>query len=80
MKFIKKIKEFLHQIKVNRLKKKTLKLLIYKYEGDLEVELLLEKWIMKRILDGQLPRRKELAEKQARIKEMRLFIDYFSNL
>lgn len=47
---------------------------------DYEVELVLEQWIIKRILDGQVARRPELAEKQQRLKEIKLFIDYFTNL
>jgi len=43
---------------------------------DYEVEIINEKWLIKRIQDGQTPRRKELAECQARIKEIDMFIKW----
>lgn len=46
------------------------------YLKRLEVELLMEEWISKRILDGQTNRREELVSKQAEIKELELFIDF----
>lgn len=77
---IKKIKEFLEGLSTKRRQKKVLKGLIKRYKMDYEVELVLEKWIIKRILDGQVARRAELSEKQQRLKEIKLFIDYFTNL
>jgi len=50
------------------------------YEYNYQVELVLEQWIIKKILDGRIDRRKELAEKQAAIKEMSEFINYLKNL
>lgn len=76
----KSIKEFFDKIKIDRRKRKVKKVLVDKYEHDYEVELLLEEWIIKRILDGATERRKELAEKQARLKEMKLFINHFKQL
>lgn len=66
------------QFKNWRIKRKVFKGLIRKYKYDYEVELVLEKWIIKRILDGQIGRRPELAEKQERLKEIKLFIEYFT--
>jgi hypothetical protein len=43
---------------------------------DYEVELINEKWLIKRIGDGQTPRRPELAECQGRIKEISAFIKW----
>jgi hypothetical protein len=75
-----KIKELLEKIKIRRIKRQVLKALIHRYQQDLELEFIMEKWIIKRILDGQTDRRKELSEKQARIKEMQMFIEYFKSL
>ena len=50
------------------------------FEERLETELLNEKWIIKRILDGQTERRKELSSKQAEIKELQLIITYFKSI
>lgn len=50
------------------------------FEERLETELLNEKWIMKRILDGQTSRREELANKQAEIKELQLIVTYFKSI
>jgi hypothetical protein len=77
---IKKIQALLEQFSNNRLKRKVIKNLIKRYKMDYEVELVLEQWIIKRILDGQVARRPELAEKQQRLKEIKLFIEYFTNL
>jgi len=54
-----------------------LKKLIKYYEEQYETELLMEEWIIKRILDGQKERRKELQEKQAKIKEIEQYLDFF---
>ncbi len=80
MKITKRLSDFFDSRNKKKIEKKVRKSLIKKYLYDLEVELCLEQWIIKRILDGQTERRKELAEKQARIKEIRLFIDYFKQL
>ncbi len=77
---IKKLLNVIKQYKEKRLKKRTLKKLIGDYRKQYEVELITEKWIVKRILDGQIGRRKELAEKQQRLKEIKLFIEYFTKL
>ncbi len=45
-------------------------------EYDRHLELLNEKWIIKRISDGQIKRREELLEKQARIREMDMLIKF----
>lgn len=50
--------------------------LIKRYEYNYQTEQILEQWIIKRIVEGNTNRRKELAEKQAKIKEMKDFIDY----
>jgi SNF2 family DNA or RNA helicase len=73
------IKALLEQFNNRRLKRKVIKSLIKRYQMDYEVELVLEQWIIKRILDGQVARRPELAEKQQRLKEIKLFIEYFTN-
>jgi len=59
-----------------RLKRKVLKRMILHYQDRFEQALILEQWIIKRILDGQTERRKELAEKQAEIKETIAFIKF----
>ncbi len=74
---IKKALNIIKQFNDWRHKKKILKGLLKRYSYDYEVELVLEKWIIKRILDGQVGRRPELAEKQQRLKEIKLFIEYF---
>jgi len=50
------------------------------YSKRLELELLMEDWITKRILDGKTERRDELIKKQAEIQELKLFIDYLKTL
>ena len=56
--------------------KKVLKTLIKKYEEQFELEIILEQWIIKRVLDGNVSRRKELVEKQSAIKEIKTFINW----
>ena len=63
-----------------RVKRKIRKKMIENYTQNYQVETILEQWIIKRILDGAVERRKELAEKQARIKEMGAFISYLKKL
>ncbi|MFA6077349.1 MAG: hypothetical protein WC735_04735 [Candidatus Paceibacterota bacterium] len=77
---IKKVLNKLEEFNNWRIKRKVLNRLVRRYKMDYEVELVLEQWIIKRILDGQVARRPELAEKQQRLKEIKLFIDYFTNL
>ena len=72
------IQSLLEKFNKWRRKRKIKKILLRKYIYDYEVELVLEEWIIKRILDGQTARRPELAEKQQRLKEIKLFIEYFS--
>jgi len=76
-----KIKEHLHNLiwKIRRhfTRRTVLKKLIKYYEEQYETELLMEEWIIKRILDGQKERRKELQEKQAKIKEIEQYLDFF---
>ena len=60
------------------LKKWVHRRMIKDYQKMYQVELLLEQWIIKRILEGNTDRRKELAEKQARIKEITSFINYLN--
>lgn len=50
------------------------------YLKRLEIELLMEDWITKRIMEGQTGRRDELVKKQAEIQELKLFIDYIKTL
>ncbi len=71
-----KIIDFFKKIINWNTRRRIKKVLLKRYLHDYEVELILEQWIIKRILDGQTARRKELAEKQARIKEMEMFINY----
>jgi len=54
--------------------------LLKTYRFEIEIDKILEKWITKRILEGQQGRRKELIEKQNRIKETKLFIDFLKKL
>ena len=54
--------------------------LLKQYENILLVEEIMEDWITIRVLGGQKGRRKELIEKQKRIKEISLFINYLKNL
>ena len=75
-----KIKETLNGLDKWRIARKVRKKLARRYEYDYELELLNEKWIIKRIQDGQVQRRKELAEKQARIQEIELFIKFLNKL
>lgn len=46
------------------------------YNDKYQQALILEAWIIKRVLDGQTERRKELTEKQAEIKEISSFIKF----
>lgn len=71
----KNIKKANRWIIAKRVKRKLIKRRIFDYE----LELLNEKWIIKRINDGQVHRRKELNECQTRIQEIDLFINYFKN-
>lgn len=75
-----KVKEFWGRALEWRLKRNILRKMIKNYERNHQVEILLEQWIVKKILDGNTDRRKELAEKQARIKEMGEFIKYLKKL
>ena len=50
------------------------------YEKRLEIELLMEDWITKRIMEGKTERRDELIRKQAEIKELKLFVEYLKGL
>lgn len=71
------LKELLEKIQVYFRKIKVRKAVIKRYSDDLELEYLMEEWITKRINDGQIERRKELSDKQARIEELKKFIKYF---
>ena len=71
-----KLFERLHEVREWRIKRNAIKKLIHDYEINYQVELLLEQWVVKSILEGNTDRRKELAEKQSRIKEMAGFIKY----
>ena len=53
--------------------------LLKRRRWDYELELLNEKWLIKRIQDGQLGRRSELSECQKRIKEIDLFINFINS-
>ena len=50
------------------------------YSKRLELELIMEDWITKRILEGRTERREELMKKQAEIQELKLFLDYLKTL
>ena len=45
-----------------------------------EVEIIMESWITKRVIDGQKGRRDELVETQKKIEETDLFINYLRKL
>jgi hypothetical protein len=68
------------EFRKKRIEKKVRKKLISDYEYSHQVELILEQWVIKRIVDGAVSRRKELAEKQARIKEISAFLIHLKNL
>jgi hypothetical protein len=76
---MRKVLNIIKQLNNWRIRRTALKKLIRRYKYDYEVELILEKWIIKRILDGQTSRRPELAEKQQRLKEIKMFLEYFTN-
>jgi len=64
-------------ITLNYLRKNKTKRSMIKYYNDkYQQALILEAWIIKRVLDGQTERRKELTEKQAEIKEISSFIKF----
>ena len=69
------LKKINRKIIAIRCKRKLLKRRTFDYE----LELINEKWIIKRIQDGQVQRRKELQECQARIKEIDMFIKFLKN-
>ena len=77
MKIKELLKEKLEQFRTKRIKRKVWKSLVQRYEEQLQTELMLEQWIIRRIRDGQVTRRKELGEKQQAIKEIQLFINFF---
>lgn len=54
--------------------------MIRDYERRYQAELILEQWIIQKILEGKTNRRKELAEKQAEIKEIKEFVKYLKKL
>ena len=57
-------------------KKKAKRSLLNRFRYELEVEKLMEKWIVKRILEGQKGRRKELIEKRKRIEEVERLLKF----
>jgi len=59
-----------------RCKRQLLKRRVFDYE----LELINERWLIKRIQDGQAGRRQELTQCQARIKEIDMFIKYLKNI
>ena len=74
------IKKALEQFKNWRRKRKVFKKFMEHFEFQLEQELLNEKWIMECIVKReQIGRRKELASKQAEIKELQLLLEYFKS-
>lgn len=78
-KLLEKLRDKIQAIKDYRLKRKVLRGrrgLIRRYEYQLQTEMILEQWVIQNILDGKVERRKELAEKQAQIKEITEFIKY----
>ena len=79
-KYYEKLRIWLSIRRERRIKKAILKKMIRNYEQNYQVEILLEEWIVKKILNGKVERRKELAEKQARIKEMSEFIEHLKKL
>jgi predicted component of type VI protein secretion system len=64
------------QLRARRIKRDQLE----HYKDQYELNLQLEQWISKRIRDGNVDRRKELSEMQAKIKEIKLFLNYYENL
>jgi hypothetical protein len=75
-----KIKNVIDKLNNWNLARRTKLKLIKKFRFDYELELLNEKWIIKRIQDGQTFRRKELTEKQNRIREIEMFVEFLKNL
>ena len=76
---IKNIQALYEKYRTKLLKRKVRKDFIKRYEEDIQLELMLEKWVIKRIIDGQTSRREELKEKQSRIKETQLLLDFLKN-
>jgi len=54
--------------------------LLRSYRQDHQRSLILEKWIQKRILEGQGGRRKELTTMRSRIKEVKEFIQFLKRV
>ena len=79
-KLLEKIQDKLRGLKENSLRRQARNKMIKSYEQTYQGEIILEQWIIKKILDGKVERRKELAQKQAAIKETAEFINYLKNL
>ena len=54
--------------------------LLKTYRFDRETTSIMEKWVTKRILEGQQGRKDELKELRGRLKEIELFIDYLKKI
>ena len=78
---MKKILKIIFKI-VGKIKRKlAIRRLRKHYENLLIVETIMEEWISTSIINRQQQgRRKELKEKQDRIKEITLFVDYLKHL
>lgn len=76
MKYLTNLKNKYKKFDNWRISRKVRKKYARKMEYDRHLELLNEKWIIKRISDGQIKRREELLEKQARIREMDMLIKF----
>lgn len=51
-----------------------------KYAFETEVEIIMEEWITKRILEGQKGRRDELTEKRSKIEELKKFQEFLKEI
>ena len=75
-----KLFEKLKELNESSLRRQVRKGMIKNYERNLQGEIILEQWIIKKILDGHKERREELSKKQAQIKETGEFINYLKKL
>ena len=69
-----KTRQFWRKLDRGRYKRKVRRGMIRKYKAELEMACIMERWITKRILEGQQGRRQELIDMQARIKETEALI------
>lgn len=74
------IKELLNNIRRWIIRKKVIRDLKKHNRYMLEQEMILEAWVTKRILDGQVGRREELLHKQNSIKEIEAILEWLKKI